>query len=245
MMRPRLHGCLLGFATLACLLPSIASASGSPSKTLATILAAARAKGSVHYTSTTNFGTEQLSFVGDAGLVDGSQTITYVKSGKTGHVTVIVSGNTAYVRGDAFTLANYVGFKAAAAKQYAGRWVRFPHTDKGFATLAAGVTLPSVVDELEMGGQLANVSKTEVAGQQVFGVRGTASSAGITTVETIYASAGGPPLPVQEVATHGSISLTVTFSGWNETIAIPAPKASVAISVVRKAKAVLGGGFVD
>ena len=245
MVRRRLHGCLLGAATLACLLPSAASASGSPSKALASILAAARAKASVHYTSTTNFGTEQLSFVGDAGLVDGSQTITYVKSGKTGHVTVIVSGNTAYVRGDAFTLANYLGFKSAAATEYAGRWVRFPHTDKGYATLAAGVTLPSVVDELEVGGQLVNVSDTKVAGQQVFGVRGTDSSAGVTTVETIYARARGSSLPVQEVATHGNISLAITFSGWNETIAIPAPKPSVAVSVVRKAKAVPGGGFVD
>ena len=234
---------LFGIGALACWLPSAAAAADSPSKALASILAAARTQASVHYTSTTDFGAEQLSFVGDAGLQDGSQFITFHKSGKTGHVTVIVSGNTAYIRGDAFTLVNYLGFKAAPAADYAGRWVRFPHTDKGYPTLAAGVTLPSVVAELTVGGQLSSVPTTQIAAQQVFGVRGTDSpSSGGTTVNTVYARAAGPPLPVQETATHDKINLSVIFSKWNETIAITAPRASVAIAVVRKDK---GSGFVD
>ncbi len=168
---------LLGVAALACVLPSAAAAAAAPSKELASILAAARTQVSVHYTSDTNFGAGQLSFVGDAGLVDGSQVITFRKSGKTGHVTVIVSGETAYIRGDAFTLANYIGFKAAAASDYAGRWVRFPHTDAGYPTLAAGVTLPSVVGEIGVAGQLSSVPTTKIAAQLVFGIKGVDSPA--------------------------------------------------------------------
>jgi hypothetical protein len=239
-MRPRLLFCA---AALAVVLPQAASASSSPSKVLASILAAARTQASVHYTSTTNFGTEQVSFVGDAGLQSGSQTITYTKAGKTGHVTVIVSDNTAYIRGDAFALENYVGFKATPAKDYAGRWVQFPHTDKGYATLAAGVTLPSVVGELAVAGQLSSVPTTQMNAQQVFGVRGTSSpTSGGTTVNTVYARSAGSSLPVEEVATHDKISLTMIFSNWNETIAVAAPNASVPIASVRKDK---GGGFID
>jgi hypothetical protein len=241
--RPLLAGAA---AALACLLPVAATASDTPSKALASIVAAASAQASVHYTSTTDFGAEQVSFVGDAGLVDGSQTITYTKSGKTGHVTVIVSGGAAYIRGDAFTLKNYIGFAAAPATDYAGKWVRFPKTDKGYATLAAGVTLPSVVSELGLGGRLTSVPTTTIGAQQVFGVRGTdAPAKGVATVNTVYARAVGTRLPVEEVATHGSIKLTMSFSNWNETIAIPAPNGSVAISVVRNDKKGSGGGFVD
>jgi hypothetical protein len=236
------RGALLGTVALGCLVPAAASAPDPPSKVLQSILAAAGAQSSVHYTSTTDFGNEQLSFVGDAGLQDGSQSITYTKSGKTGHVVILLSGNTAYVRGDAFTLQSYMGFKPAPAQRYAGKWVRFPHTDAGFQTLAVGVTLPSVIEELALQGQLSRVPQAVVDGRQLMGVRSTDMSNGVTTIDTVYAAPQGSRLPVEDVATHGKTNLKIMFSNWNESIAIPAPNGSTAISVVRKAKS---GGFVD
>jgi hypothetical protein len=236
------RGALLGAVALGCVVPTAASAPDPPSKVLASILAAAGAQSSVHYTSTTNFGNEQLSFVGDAGLADGSQSITYTKAGKTGHVVILLSGNTAYVRGDAFTLQSYMGFKPAPAQQYAGKWVRFPHTDSGFATLAVGITLPSVIQEISLQGQLSRVPQATVDGRQLLGVRSTDMSNGVTTIDTVYAAPQGSRLPVEDIATHGNTDLKMVFSNWNESIAIPSPSGSTAIAVVRKAKS---GGFVD
>ena len=236
-MRPALRGSVFVAAVLACLLPLAASAADSPSKVLASILAAGHAQRSVHYTSVGNYAAVQVSFDADAGVDKGIQRITYRKSGKTGQATVIVTANTAYIRGDAFILANYLGFKSTPATTYAGKWVRFPHTDRGYAAVAAGVTLSSLVDEIALGGQLSTAPITTVEGQRVLAVQGTASSSKGTIVGTIYARAAGSPLPVKQITTRGTVSLTMTFSLWNERIDLAAPRASVAISVVRQAPA--------
>jgi hypothetical protein len=234
-VRPRLRGSLFVAAALASLLPATVSAADSPSKVLASIVAAAHAKRSVHYTSVGNYAAAAVSFVADAGVDRGIQHITYRNSGRTGHVTVIVTANTAYIRGDAFTLANYLGFKSTPAVSYAGRWVRFPHTDRSYAVIAAGVTLSSLVDEIALGGQLSRAPVTNIGGQRVLAVRGTASSSKGTIVSTVYAAAAGPPLPVKQITTRGTLSLSMSFSLWNERIDLAAPRASVAISVVRQA----------
>ena len=218
---------------LACLLPTASSAATSPAKMIASILEAGKAKSSVHYTSEGDYGPVQIDFVGDATITEGIQRITYSKAKQTGHVTVIVSGNTAYVRGDAFTLENYIGFAKVAASKYAGRWVRFPHTDKGYATVAAGVTLSDAVDELKLQGRLSKVPVTTIDGRRVLGVRGTLSAAGHNSiVDTVYAQASGL-LPVREVVTQGTSKLTVDYSKWNTPFGLDAPKRSTPISVVR------------
>lgn len=43
------------------------------------------------------------------------QHVTYRKAGRSGHVTVRVVANTAYVRGDAFALENYMGIPPSVA----------------------------------------------------------------------------------------------------------------------------------
>jgi hypothetical protein len=236
---------LLFAAVLACLLPAASAAAASPTKVLASILDAGHAKSSLHYTSKGNYGAVQVNFVGDARAGEGIQQITYSKAKKSGHVTVIVSANTAYVRGDAFTLANYIGFEKAAASKYAGEWVRFPNTDTGYATVAAGVTLSAAVDELKLEGRLSRVPATTIDGRRVLGVRGTQSAAGKKSiVDTIYAQASGSPLPVKEVVTQGASSLIVNFSAWNQHFDLAAPKTSVPISEVRKASSPPSPGLV-
>jgi hypothetical protein len=233
-MRPSQRRGLFVAAAAAALLPSAASAADSPSKVLVSIVTAADAQRSVHYTSDGNYGKVEVSFVADAGVDSGVQQITYRKGGTTGHVTVIVTGDTAYIRGDAFTLLNYIGFKSSAALDYADRWVRFPHTDENYEVVAAGVTLSSAIDEIKLGGQLSNVPKTNVEGQQVLGVKATFASSSGTTVDILYARAAGSPLPVQEVASRGSMRLNTTYSQWNESVVVVAPKSSTPIAVVRK-----------
>jgi len=207
----------------AVVLAPVASASTSPGQTLASSLDAARSQRSVHYVSVGNTGSVRVTMVGDAGLDRGIQRITVRKGSRTGHVTVLVVANTAYVRGDAFTLQNYMGFKAPDAGEYAGKWILIPHDAGGFATVAAGVRLASTIDEAKLPAPLVSVPATTVSGERVVGVASSRRVSGHMTTVTLYIRAKGAPLPVEEVARQGSNSFKVTFSGWNERVAVDAP----------------------
>src|SRR5260370_298663 len=169
----RVRGGLLLVTLAAGVISAAAIASTSPAGLLASIMAAARAEQSVHYVSSGNYGPAEITFVGDAGVSQGIQRITFREGAQTGHVTLLVSANTAYVRGDAFTLVNYMRFMPGAAAKYAGRWILIPHTAAGYPTDAAGVRLSSTMAELKVAGHPSTVARTQIDGQRLFGVRGT------------------------------------------------------------------------
>jgi hypothetical protein len=214
---------VVAVAVAICGLVGPASASVSPDRLFSSALAAARAQRSVHYVSTAASRTVSVRMVGDAALDRGIQRIAYRKGGKTGHVTVLVVADTAYVRGDAFTLANFMGFSAAAASGHAGRWMRIPHTASGFATVAAGVRLKSTIDELTLRRPRVALPETVFDGQRVVGIRSTSTVSGHRRTDTVYVRAVAPRLPVAEVALEGSTRLSVTFSNWNEPVKVSAP----------------------
>jgi hypothetical protein len=64
-----------------------------------------------------------VSFNGDAGRDRGIQRITFRKGGMVGHVIVFVIADNAYVRGDAFTLTNYMRIPAPSAAAWDGKWL--------------------------------------------------------------------------------------------------------------------------
>lgn len=230
-MRRLIREGLLVALVLTLLMPSAVVASVSPAARLASIVAAARVERSVHYVNVGALGVVRVGIVGDAGIARGIQRITYRKAGKTGHVTVIVSSNTVYIRGDAFTLINYMGFKAIPAAKYAGVWVLIPRTDTDYSTVAAGVTLLSTIDQLKLSKPLSSVPDTTINGQRVLGVRGKLPTAtGLNATATLYARATRPPLPVQEVVRQPNAQLTVTLGKWNEPIHVATPKTAVPIS---------------
>jgi hypothetical protein len=147
-------------------------------------------------------------------------------------VTVIATGRAAYVRGDAFTLANYIGATTAAAKKYAGVWIRFTPKDKGYKNTIAGVTLASEIGQLAPAAPLRTVRHVTIGGVSVFGVRGvTPASQPPPAEDTIYARAVGAPLPVKQVVKLGKQRLTVTLSRWNEPIHLQIPRRTVRASV--------------
>ena len=81
-----------------------------------------------------------VTMVGDVGPKAGIQRITYRSGQKTGHLTVIVSQRTAYMRGDAFALEGFLGFPHAGSVKYANTWLRFRHTAAAYAPIAENVT---------------------------------------------------------------------------------------------------------
>jgi hypothetical protein len=213
----------------ACIAPALAIAA-TPAALLRSMLAAARTQHSVHYVSNGHFGPARIVQVGDVGDGKGIQRITFNPGGQTGHVVVIVAAGKAYVRGDAFTLVNFMGFNAAPAKKYAGRWVMIPHSDRDFATVADDVTLATTVAHLTFPGTLGPAPKIKIAGRAAVGVQWQAMANGKPVVSALYAPASGKPLPIQERSANGTDGVTITYSGWNAPLHIAVPKSAVPIA---------------
>ena len=211
------------------MLAAPAAASVPPDRLVSSALAAARAQRSVHYVTAAVSSTVNIRMVCDAALDRGIQRITYVKAGKSGHVTVLVVANTAYVRGDAFVLANYMGFSGAAARRFAGRWIKIPHTAPGYPTVSAAVRLRSTIKELALPRPLVALPESMLNGQRVIGIRNTSMASGHRVTNTLYVRAAGLRLPVAEVTRGGGNRFSVTFSKWNHTVNVSAPTGATLI----------------
>jgi hypothetical protein len=200
----------------------------SASKYLQTILAAASRQKSVHYVATTTNSVSSIKEVGDAGLRAGIQQITYHAHGKTGHVTIVVSGGREYIRGDVFGLAGYLGLHPRPAARFANRWVSLRASDQDYARFASAVMLPTtksvvgLVAELVLVAPLSTAAPTTIDGVHVRGVRGQLLVAGANRfITTLYA--GSSNLPVAEIGRQGSAYGTVHLSKWNEPLHVDPP----------------------
>lgn len=196
------------------------------------ILDAARSRHSVHYVMKT-LGLARLKMVADVSADRGIQRIVFTRSGTTGHVTVIVVNRVAYVRGDAFTLHNYMRFTKAQSAGYAGRWISIPPSLN--SSVAAAVTFPSFLEELQTPKTRAvSVLAGMIGGQKVVGVRSVGKEHGFRVVNSLYAVGGQRPLPVQQrqdVPAKGWWSVA-TMTHWNEPVRVQKPGHAVPISKV-------------
>jgi hypothetical protein len=207
----------------------LAVASVTPAQLVSSSLKAARAEHSVHYLGTAAAGSISSTTVGDAATGSGVQYITYRASGHTGHMTVRVVASTAYVKGDAFALASYLGVSAAQAAKYAGRWILIPHTSSMFKSVAEAVRLGSTIDELALSSPLATVGTSTRDGHRVIGIRGRQMQGGVTGTATLYVDAAGAHLPVEEAGSEGPLHVSVVFSKWNERVTVTAPSGAVTL----------------
>lgn len=236
-MGSRLAGTVAALGSVACLVVPAASAAQSPLTLRASILTAGRTQHSVHYVSSSVTPQATVSIDGHVGLSEGVQRITFREAGKVGHVTVVVAAQAAYIRGDAFTLHKYLGFKAAASTRYGNHWIVVAKTHKLYAPVSAAVTLASAIDQLlptAGGKKLTSVGVKTVSGTRVIGVRAASFlQSGVTQLDTLYARASGTPLPVEEIATQGtSFRFTLTFDRWNEKVHVAVPTNPVPIAKV-------------
>jgi hypothetical protein len=223
---------LLPLLAGAALLAAPASfAAQSPAAFSASVHAAAKQQRSVHYVSSSRSGRTSVTIVGDAARDHGIQRITFRIASTTGHATVIVAASVAYLRGDRFTLARFIGFKAAAATDYAGVWIRIPPTSAAYTAIAAAVTLDSAIDELGPRGTLTFVP----AAPGLRAVRGTVLRGGAKVLDTVYARASSAPLPVKEVVTRPGFVASNVFSRWNRPVRMSVPQQTVPIAKVLRA----------
>lgn len=211
-----------------------ALAARSPKAVSNSILAAARAQSSVHYVTHDVVGSAALTFSADVAADHGIQHVS-IKVGKnTGHITIVVVSQTAYVTGDAFGLQALQQLTQTQASTYAGQWISIPSADKDFKSTAADVTLGSEVTDLAPHGHL-QVASGKVKGTKVVAIRAVFGTGKKRTVEILDAHASGKPLPIEEVAaTPGEETLSHSvFTHWNEVVSVQAPATSVPIATVR------------
>ena len=219
---------LAAFVAVLVLAPAAAAAAAtSPAGVYGAAIVAAEAQKSVHYVSTSNLAGNRETIVGDAAVDRGVQRITFTHAGTTGHVTVIVAKTVAYVRGDAFTLRNYMALTSAQVSRYAGRWFSLRSPNLAYAVVAEAVRMRSFVNELTMPGPFTAVPTTIVGGHRVTGVRSKVTHAGKTALLTLYV-ASGSPLPVAQVIEGSNGKVTTMMTHWNERVSIVAPRSALA-----------------
>ena len=186
-------------------------------------MVAAALEKSVHYVSASNIAGNGERIVGDAGLGRGIQQITFTKGAKTGHLTVVVVGQTVYVKGDAFTLVDFLGLTSAQSARYSDRWFFIKGPSRAYAIVAEAVEFRSFVRDLLMAEPLTASPQTSFAGKHAVGVR---SSSKDRTVDLFVGD--DTPLPLGQVDKRSQGTITTTLSHWNEDVVLGAPKGALA-----------------
>jgi hypothetical protein len=206
----------------------VASAGVSPDRLVASALAHARAQRSVHYVAAQTLPAVAVTIVGDAAADRGAQHITYRKAGRAGHVTVLVVADTAYVRGDEFTLANYMGIPPASAAAWSGKWLSLSSSAPDYKSVEEAVRLGSTIDELRMPSPLRLAATVTRGGRRLVGVESTFSRGGRAVRETLYIDEARS-LPVEQVGRSGTTTARTTLSRWNEPVPVVPPAAAIPI----------------
>ena len=209
----------------------------SASQVVALAMAAAAAKGSVHFVSTDTGTGGPGGSTFDVSRNTGKQTVSGATSGSASFV--VISG-VAYVQADATFLQNSFGFPANAASTYAERWISFQSTDTGYQQVVDGDTLASAMTDSTPSGTLTLRGASTIDGEHVLAVSGglpaNLSGSGATGSLVLYVSSTSPFLPVK-VVERGTVSgqsgtTTIVFSNWGEDVVALAPTNATPISAL-------------
>jgi hypothetical protein len=205
----------------------------SPAKLLATSLAACRAESSVQWISSGSLNGESGTITTTSGRTTGIQMISVTKGGSTGHVTVELTNNTGYIKGDSFALHIYMGFTSAAAKKEANRWLSLAPSNPDFSAVTAGLTVSSIASELEMTAPFTTTPQSVVLGEHVDGVRGLSKAqSGVPAMKTVlYFRAKGLPLPVEQTQVYEGHTSAVKFVKWNVPTVLESPSGAIPLLV--------------
>jgi len=223
-------GALLAGALLAAAPPAFgASVRHVPlARTLDRALAASRAEASVFWQGTTSADGATVVETTNAGVAQGNQTITIsVGTRSAGVISIKLFGDTVYMKGTTADALVFQGFTDAAASAEANQWISIPSAQPFYAVVAAGLTVKSTVQELDLTGTLTRARRTEVLGRSVIGIKGTLSLQGATGTGVLYVRSRGAPLPVEETMSVGGAGV-VTLGRWGESVDVGSPPTSVA-----------------
>jgi hypothetical protein len=134
--------------------------------------------------------------------------------------SLIRVGDKAYIKGSDAFYKKFAG--AAVATLLHDKWLEGSATTGSLASLTALTDISKLFNGiLGSHGTLTNEGATTYKGQKVVAVK-DASKGG-----TLYVAATGTPYPVALVSPSASKQGSLTFSDWNKTVSITAPKGAV------------------
>jgi hypothetical protein len=165
-------------------------------------------------------------FVDSSGPDRGVQHITIGQL----HGSVILLRRRAYVQGSATALESIFELPADAAARLAGRWVEVTPADPEYPSIAAGITLRSVMAASAPSAPVRE-TRSRLGDRRVLVLSGPLPAAAAlgTGTATLYAATGTPPLPI-EVVERGSDGIEqVTFSGLGRPVSVTVPPDAVAL----------------
>jgi hypothetical protein len=228
----------------------------SPKAVLASIVAAAVAQKSAHWTEVVSPHMQYSTvWSSDVTADSGTQRITFEawKPRDVGRARVLLVNNTVYVNGNPRGLQGTLSLTEAQAQKYADRWISIPKGDKLYARMAADLTIASVVrDVTTRGAQGGWKLKSGTTGP--LGPTGTEGPTGhsgasepmhsyapVLLVEwgkygpSLTARRSGEPLPIDySSGICIGCSDSVRFSRWNDSVSIDVPARSTPIATVRR-----------
>jgi hypothetical protein len=220
----------------------------SPKDVRASIIAAALAQKSVHWTwdSGSKAGDERIT--ADVTAHGGRQRLSSWPHSKA---EIRLVNDIAYVRGNSAGLREWLGLDMAQSTRYAGQWISIPRGDKLYARTADEVTLPSIVhDFVPSAGRLGKliVSYGPTGADGPTGLQGP-TGAGVGSRESaptrpailqagptgtsLSLRTSGEPLPITYSVVCVACWDNGTFSRWNEPVHVQAPAHSVPMASVR------------
>jgi hypothetical protein len=194
--------------------------------------AAVQASGSVHITAHNAEGSRAVTYADDFSATAGREAVTTSGGGRA--TTLLIAG-VGYIQGNVAALENYFGFPASVASHLSGRWISYHDGDPGYQTVASGMTLSGVVDEISLLAPLTRRSPRLVAGQLAVGVHGTAPAAAggpAGAKATLYIASTGRPLPLSLQGEIPGEQSNATFSNWGEAVHLTPPPDAIRISSI-------------
>lgn len=153
---------------------------------------------------------------------------------------VLAPTNVLYVRGNAAFLEQNMDLPATDATTYAGRWIAVPSRSAAFATLALGLTLPSMLPRQAPSAPLELLAPMTIDGQRVEGIAGNfdapEAKMGWSGRQVLYVTTASPHLPValtqQGSANGGALTTSVRYSDYGQSVVVRAPADATAISSI-------------
>lgn len=201
-----------------------------PQQILSKADTAAKAAGSLHFSSTTKVGPASIAFNDDSEPGGGRQDVTMSDGGQ---MTVLLLSGIGYVNGNAAALSGFLGLTDAMSAQLAGHWISFSPGSPGYQQVVDGVTTSSVLREITPASPLTKTARKTVDGQAVVGVSGPAPASAQMprgSKITLYVAASGRPLPVSCLEGTGSNLTTLNLSHWGEQVSVAPPASAIPVS---------------
>lgn len=219
-------------------LAAVALAARSPKALRAAIFATAKKQHSLRYVERDSAPGLHQHMVADISGRRGVQRISFTLAGNgrsaKGQFTVRVVQPLVYLRADEVAMHDYLGFTAAQAAGYHGKWIVVRPRQHGYKDLAAAVTMSSFLRDIYPSAPLSLV-KTSIGGHEYTGVKGTndTEGAGFKFVEAVFADSKMRPFAVSEVDRGKGFISAVRISRWNQAVRVPVPTDAVPIATVR------------